>query len=153
VQCGDIDLEALAEVRDQLWAEADQRYRSGEPWWPQDADRELFEDEQDARADADVWESLIQAYLFDQLKQALPDARRNVFVTGADIMRGALGMDPGAMRKPEQTRLGIIVQALGWRSCRPTLEHGRVRGYRPGREALEAYAKGRATGGCDEPAF
>lgn len=141
VQCGEIDIEALAEMRDQLWAEADHRFKAGVAWWPQEEDREVFETEQDARVDADVWEPLVQAYLHQRIKQALPAQRRALFVTGAEIMKEALGMDPGAMRRPEQTRLGMILQTLGWRHCRPYGASGRVRGYRPSLGAIDAVAE------------
>jgi len=159
VQCGEIDIEALAEVRDQLWAEADQRFRSGEPWWPQDEDREVFETEQDARVDADAWEPLIQDYLNKRLDESPPGARRDLFLTGAEIMKGALDLDPGAMRRPEQTRVGYIMQGLGWRGTRPWRAGERMRGYQPGAKALELFEervkarRAELMGGGDGPEF
>jgi len=144
VQCGEIDIESLREMRDQLWAEADHRHRQGEPWWPQEADRPLFEDEQEERANADVWESLIAVYLHELITPPTPRhpawRQDDVFVTMAELMEKALKMDPGAMRTPEQTRVGIIMQRLGWRLKRKTEKGVALRGYQPGAQALAAYA-------------
>ena len=56
VRVGRIDLPALSRDREQLWAEAVQRYRRGETWWevPEQA-----KDEQEARYLADSWEEFI----------------------------------------------------------------------------------------------
>lgn len=152
VLCTDIDIPCLEQMRDQLWAEADHRYRVGEPWWPQQDDWALFASEQQNRTDGDVWESLIQAYLHGRIEMCPPGLRAGLFVTAADVMSEALKMDAGAMRRPEQTRVGIILQALGWRSHRPMTATGRARGYRPGLAAIEAYQQTKETR-HDAPAF
>lgn len=162
VQCGEIDIESLGEMRDQLWAEADHRYQAGETWWPRPEERDLFEGEQQIRTDADAWEPLIQAYLHGRMQNIPPPLRPTLFLTGADVMRDALHMDAGAMRRPEQTRVGIIMQALGWRAVRVRVDGLLVRGYRPGLSALadfdDATARARAAvsaihGGDDGPQF
>ena len=137
VQCGEIDIESLARMRDQLWAEADYRFKRGETWWPGADEHDVFESEQQIRTDADAWEPLIQAYLHKRLIP--PHTRPMLFVSGADVMRDALNMDAGAMRRPEQTRVGIIMQALGWRAVRQRIDGLLLRGYRPGRGALEQF--------------
>ncbi|HOW75564.1 MAG TPA: VapE family protein, partial [Candidatus Competibacteraceae bacterium] len=59
VECHDINVEAVAECREQLWAEAVRRYQAQEAWWNiPDAERE-----QDARFDYDAWEELIAAWI------------------------------------------------------------------------------------------
>ena len=47
IACGRIDVDALARDRDQLWAEAKNRFEKGAVWWPETADLvQLASDEQ-----------------------------------------------------------------------------------------------------------
>lgn len=134
---GVIDIESLAKDRDQLWAEAEHLYRSGIPWWPDREDQELFEEEQDARLDGDVWESILSEWLREKILWIQPADRPTFTVTMAQLMGDVLKIDAGSMRRPEQTRVGQIMIGLGWRSCKPVSGSQRVRGYRPGRGYLE----------------
>jgi len=64
IKCGRIDIDALARDRDQLFAEAVQRYRDGRAWWPdKDFETRHIAPEQAARYEADVWEETIADYL------------------------------------------------------------------------------------------
>ncbi|MFP4063370.1 MAG: VapE domain-containing protein, partial [Halochromatium sp.] len=128
---GKIDLEALAEDRDQLWAEADHRFRQREPWWPRKEDEHLFRDQQEARMDIDVWESVIVEFLNGLMRDAMPGQRHRVQVTMATLMEQALNIDRGSMRRPEQTRVGQIMHRLGWVNTRPRVNGKREYGYRP----------------------
>lgn len=47
--CGVIDIQAIKQDRDQLWAEALCRYRNGERWWLDEHETKLAEVEQDER--------------------------------------------------------------------------------------------------------
>lgn len=141
-----IDLEALRRDRDQLWAEADHRFRAGEPWWVSDEDAYLFEEQQDARLDADVWESIISPWLKERLLGVMPHARPNHTVTAAEIMGEALKIDLGSMRRPEQTRVGLIMHSLEWRAVRVGRGTNRTRGYRPSATYLKGLEHGQAQG-------
>jgi predicted P-loop ATPase len=56
VVCGRIDVDGLAGVRDQLWAEAKVRFESGCPWWLDTPDLvQLASDQQDARYEGGDW--------------------------------------------------------------------------------------------------
>lgn len=129
VQCEEIDIENLAACRDQLWAEADWRYRQGEPWWPQEADKALFEEQQEYRSETDAWEPLVAEYLRSRI-EAQAGRLNDVFVTQAEILADGLKLDPANMRKPEQTRLGLLMQKLRWRHRRG-VGAGRPWGYKP----------------------
>lgn len=122
VLCRKPDMEALARDRDQLWAEAVQLYRLGEKWWVLEHEKYLFEAEQEARYSGDTWEDLIRDWLGEK-------AWGNDFFTTAEIMKGALKMDAVQMRPPEQTRVGIVMQRLGWARKRKVLGDRRVWGY------------------------
>jgi putative DNA primase/helicase len=122
VMCNKVEKDLLAQDRDQLWAEAFHMYRSGIPWWPQESDKHLFEESQEQRFESDVWEDLIYEWL---RTSTTADT-----VTAAEIMSGALSMDPAHMKPPEQKRVGQIMAHLGWRKTRPRDRDGkRVTGY------------------------
>jgi predicted P-loop ATPase len=57
VRVGSIDIDALTHDRDQLFAEAVDRYRAGEKWWPDDEfEREHIKPQQEGRFESDAWE-------------------------------------------------------------------------------------------------
>ena len=64
LRCGRINLKAIADDRDQLWAEAVHRYEAGEAWWFK-ADHDVIQArvEQSARYSEDPWQDGIAQYL------------------------------------------------------------------------------------------
>jgi predicted P-loop ATPase len=61
---GTIDIAGLVQVRDQLWAEAVARFRSGSPWWLETPELEaLATAEQVKRFVADPWQVPIERWL------------------------------------------------------------------------------------------
>jgi len=105
VTCSKIDRDAITADRDQLWAEALWMFNEGYPWWVEDTHKHLFESEQDDRFESDVWEDLVREWIRINKKSEY---------TAAEVMAGALEMDPQAMRPPEQKRLGQILHRLGF---------------------------------------
>lgn len=105
VTCNEIRLDLLKEDRDQLWAEALSWYNAGMQWWPTSEHEHLFEGQQEARFDSDVWEGVIYEWLRRNQK---PD------YSCEEIMQEALDMDPGAMKPPEQKRVGLIMHRFGF---------------------------------------
>src|SRR5262245_4660408 len=64
VKAGAINLAALAQDRDQLFAEAMAHYKSGELWWPdKDFEQTHVMPEQAARYEGDAWEDAIRDYV------------------------------------------------------------------------------------------
>lgn len=59
VKCGRIDIAAIRDDRDQLWAEAMAMYRDGAQWWLTDEEGAVAEAEQEARREVDPWEEQI----------------------------------------------------------------------------------------------
>jgi putative DNA primase/helicase len=63
ITCGTIDIPGLNRDRDQLWAEARDRFLSGEPWW---LDTESLNEQakgvQDARQSSDTWLDIISEH-------------------------------------------------------------------------------------------
>ena len=63
VKVGQINVDALAADRDQLFAEAVAAYRAGDEWWPSpEFERKYIKTEQEARFEEDPWESEIESF-------------------------------------------------------------------------------------------
>jgi putative DNA primase/helicase len=117
-----IAVEALRAWRDQLWAEALAAFESGETWW-------LEADEETAREDAaeehtveDALHLVVAAWANTQAAHLT--LTNNGYLTMGDIMRGALGLEPGKWQKRDETRVGQAMAKLeGWTRTRVTA-HG-----------------------------
>jgi predicted P-loop ATPase len=109
VRCGAIDVVALAQDRDQLFAEAVQRFHHGERWWP---DRQLermhIVPQQDTRYEADVWEEPIGKYLGSQKR-----------VTVGQVATEALSFETHRVGTADQRRIAAALERLGWQRERP----------------------------------
>lgn len=105
---GPINLDGLATVRDQIFAEAVALYKRGERWHPtRDEQQRLFEPEQADREIADPWQSLIAKWLHNIT------AHR---VSATEIITDCLKIEPGKIDSTRQmsTRVGISMKRLGW---------------------------------------
>lgn len=112
VYCEKIDMDALTRDRDQLWAEAVHFYNQGEIWWPSDAEIPLFEKEQEKRFDPDPWQTIIEDWLNIVPQIAMYE------ITSAEILEGAIKMQPHLMQRYHQMRIGSILKILGWEKKR-----------------------------------
>jgi len=112
VFCNKVDLDALREIRDQLWAEAVFCYEAGDIWWVTKDESQMFAEAQDERFVVDEWEGPILHWL--------EESQIGETTTGNDILSQALKLDFGHWGKPEQMRVGAIMHRLGWRKKRLT---------------------------------
>jgi predicted P-loop ATPase len=118
-----IDLDALRNDRDQLWAEAVARYQVGERWWPVPEDEFGGQAEQDKRiesAEDDPWFSPVSDWLGRQA--------RTTPIAAAEVLAGAMGMPNERMNKAAQMRLGPIMRKLGYE--RTKIRTGRLTGWK-----------------------
>ncbi len=102
VKVGRVNIESLAQNRDQLFAEAVQLYKDGANWWP-DRNFEMNHilPEQDARYEADAWEQAISEWLATQ-----PVGEP---VTVLSVARHALFMDPHRIGTADQRRISAAL--------------------------------------------
>lgn len=129
---GPIDLDGLAEARDQLWAEAVARFEAGEPWWLEDLDLVAEAAEaQEAKRVTDAWDDKIDRWLthttqrvqvgFDTWEDReieRPEPLTDVSV--GEILEHAIGLEPGRWNKQDQKRVTDYLTAHGWKySGRP----------------------------------
>src|SRR6516165_9335971 len=106
VKCGTINVAALEEDRDQLFAEAVVLYRRGEAWWPDPKfETEHIAPQQAARYEGDAWEEDIVRHL-----SCLTERR----ITVNQIAKDALHIETPRIGTSEQRRIASILTAIGW---------------------------------------
>lgn len=111
VRCGDINVDLLKADRDQLFAEAVQLYRAGEPWWPKrDFEREHIKPQQDGRYEADVWEQRIAEFVANRAD-----------VTIGEVATLGLRMETARIGRADQNRIAAVLERLGWGRGKPTM--------------------------------
>jgi predicted P-loop ATPase len=104
VVTGNIDLDKLANDRDQLFAEAVQAFQRGERWWPdKNFERETIEPQQAARYEGDAWEEPIAAYLAGLEKTTI-----------VAIATAALGFRTDRLGTADTRRITNILDLKGW---------------------------------------
>jgi predicted P-loop ATPase len=104
VKTGIIDIDGLAEDRDQLFAEAVQLYRLGESWWPDRIfEQQHIKQQQEARFEADAWEDLIADFVATRTK-----------VTIGEVAQGALFFEKARIGTADQRRIAAILELLAW---------------------------------------
>ena len=109
-----INLDGLANVRDQLFAEAVALFKRGERWHPtREEQQRLFDPEQASREISDPWEALIFDYLYTSTFQR---------VTTVTILAELMKVEPGKIDGTRQmaTRIGIAMRRVGWTKKRET---------------------------------
>ncbi|MGI8746323.1 MAG: VapE domain-containing protein [Bryobacteraceae bacterium] len=122
VTCGRIDIPRLLKDRDQLWAEAVRRYRSGSVWWLDTAELEEYaESEQHDRYEGDAWDDLISAWLRNPTQRFEPQGHpTGAFssdlesVTIADLLTHCIGKPPGQWGQLDQNRVARYLRSVRW---------------------------------------
>ena len=110
-----IDIEALAEERDQLFAEAVAAYDAGERWWlDRDFEAEYARPVQAAAYVTDGWADTIATWLDTPETDFDGTTTPRDAVTVSEVMAGALGMVSGQQTMGVQKRVGDVMRGLGW---------------------------------------
>jgi predicted P-loop ATPase len=108
-----VDLDWLAEYRDQLFAEAVAAKEAGEPHWPDpNFERRVIAPQQDKRLFHDAWEDTLSRHLEWRTQITIAEA--------ADI----IGIKSDRLDMLSQKRLGAILRKNKWMKTRPGV--GRV---------------------------
>jgi predicted P-loop ATPase len=99
-----INVDGLAEVRDQLWAEATSLYFDGKPWWLDSValTRDAAEEQAD-RYEGDPWDELILAWA------ACRDS-----VSIVDVLTSCLEKKKDMWTQTDKNRIARSLGALGW---------------------------------------
>ncbi|PTR17482.1 putative P-loop ATPase [Nitrosospira sp. Nsp2] len=100
----EVDHAGLAEVRDQLFAEAYSLFIAGERYWPTgDEQRAIFDPEQFKRTVADAYIDMLHNWVDEQYKE----------FTLADAALDCLKLDASKLTRDVQTRIGSALRQLG----------------------------------------
>lgn len=122
-RCGTIRLAELERDRTLLWAEAREAFRGGAAWYPAPEQFATLSAEQEARAQLDVWQDVVDGWLAERPPGA--------WVTVADVLKGAIGSERGRWGQGEMTRVARCLREAGWERKRLPREKGsRGWGYR-----------------------
>lgn len=123
----DIDIPSLVEARDQLWAEAFERWQRGDVWHIDTPElRALCEAEQEERYEVDGWEEAIVRWFNDPAKFShtpVVEEPGSVFrgvrpfdgsqgVSTADVLENAIGKLRGNWTSGDSQRIGRILRRL-----------------------------------------
>jgi predicted P-loop ATPase len=102
-RAGRIDLQGLARVRDQLWAEASHLYDAGAAWWLVNPEaHRIAEGEQTARYQGDPWDDAIAAHL-----KTVAD------VSIDEVLRNVLFIEIGRATQADQNRVARCLRSFG----------------------------------------
>jgi predicted P-loop ATPase len=114
-----IDCLGLERVRDQLWAEAVHRFKTGVPWWLETPELEaLATVEQSARLVIDPWEECILEWLGDRNDISL-----------SEVLEQGLGFAPEHQTQSAQKRVVGVLTRIGFAKHRPRTPEGRKQRY------------------------
>jgi predicted P-loop ATPase len=108
VDCGSIDIEALARDRDRLWAEAKARFDAGAVWWLDS--NELVDaaaEEQADRFDADPWEEIIGHWCENRISASI-----------SEVLSLCLDKPKAQWTQTDKNRVARCFHALGWERYR-----------------------------------
>jgi predicted P-loop ATPase len=122
VTCGSrIDIDALAQDRNQLWAEAVVKFRAGAPWWLDSLELNAAAAEEQAdRYDGDPWDALLRPWLETRLDVSIDE-----------VLRGCVEKDKALWSQADKNRVSRSLQALGWERFKSGPRHAREWRYRP----------------------
>jgi predicted P-loop ATPase len=101
VRCGEINLDAIKQDRDQLWAEAVRLYDGGVPWWlTSNQDIAEAKGQQAERYVEDPWTDCVEAYVRD---------KHMVWIS--DILENAVHKTKEQWTQADQNRVAVILRA------------------------------------------
>lgn len=114
----EVDIELLKAIRLQLFAEALAAFKAGERWYPtRDEESQWFAPEQEARLIVDGWLYPVKEWLNDVDQRMLRE------FTATQVATGACKIELSKVDRAQLTRVGNIMQQLGWRKARQASGH------------------------------
>jgi predicted P-loop ATPase len=136
VTCTRIRIDELSRERDQLWAEARDRYRSGAPWWLDTVELNRVAQQQQAdRYEGDPWDELVTKWvqtpsprLDGPGERLVPFTSDLESITIADVLNHCIGKSQDEWSQSDKIRVSRCLQSLGF--ARYKARHGADREWR-----------------------
>jgi len=118
---GKIQITDLQRDRDQLWAEARDRFRQGEPWWLDSNELVVAaEEEQKARYEGDVWDDRISQWVAARESVSIPE-----------VLEQCLDKQPKKdWTRADDMRISRVLKSQGWTRKREPADEDGNRPYR-----------------------
>lgn len=126
VRCGTIDIEKLEADRDQLWAEAFERYENDEKWWLDSQElNDLAREEQQQRYQSGQWDEIIKRWAESPTQRSelrdgvriytTPwDGSNENEVTSNDVLLHAIGKPVDRWTHSDKIAVSKCLTANGW---------------------------------------
>ncbi|MBI4459080.1 MAG: P-loop ATPase, partial [Acidobacteria bacterium] len=125
VSCTGILIDELVRDRDQLWAEAVVRFRSGSVWWLDSVElNRVARQEQADRYEGDPWDEVIAGWLehptarHDCGNPIAPFTSDDESVSIHDVLLHCIGKRQELWTQADKNRVGRCLRALGWERYR-----------------------------------
>jgi putative DNA primase/helicase len=119
VTVGKVNLKAIHEERDQLWAEAVHRYRKCEPWHLRDVRlQKAAAKEAEERRIRDPWE-------VDVLRWFEEHNRNTSGVTTEELLGKAIKMPKDRRTRVDQMRMARVLRVIGWATVKRATDGSR----------------------------
>jgi predicted P-loop ATPase len=107
IKCRNIDLPKIKAEREQLFAEAIVRFKSGADWYTMPKERTLEEQEQ--RREVDEWQDRVEDYV--------SRAGNPGYCTVTDVAENGLKIEIKNVDARVQRRIAAILSVIGWEKC------------------------------------
>lgn len=130
-----VDTAAIADLREQFWAEAVVRFEGGERWWiDPTTEPDLLQSarvEQKERTEEDPWLELVRKWLDEGPTVPEDDGSRyrpavSDGLTVTEILMGACGVRRADLTRSMSTKMGYLMRDLKWRRDRVARGDSRV---------------------------
>lgn len=115
ISCRVIDLERIIAEREQLFAEAVVRYKSGADWYT--TPKELTQEEQEMRREVDEWQDRVEDYV---ARPGNPG-----YCTALEVAENALKFETKHVDLRIQRRIANILTVMGWEKS--TKRYGQIK--------------------------
>jgi predicted P-loop ATPase len=113
IRCKKINLNELAKVRDQLFAEAVVAFRAGESWWLESGEVvQQAQREQEERYEEDPWHSCIIAWATDRLNAGSDS------VSVVEVLEKCLNKPGSSLSRADEMRVGRCLTRAKWERYR-----------------------------------
>lgn len=127
VRCGAIDIGAIEDSRDQLWAEAVKCYEEEEPWWLDSEElNAIAKEEQKLRYQVGVWDEKIKNWLESPSQRSEVRDGQKIYIqpwdgstpeetTSDDILLHAIGKPVDRWTQSDKIAVSKCLTSNGWK--------------------------------------